>query len=188
MRRTRSRRSDTPGRPRRTAQRCVVARSQRINRGEGSGSECRNRVIYGPHRNNLLPPSGGGRYIGLDTEQDSSFEFALTGLPLSGIAPKRCIPFILTTPSESPDKKFCLHPDWFGGFDLGDAAIPHLPGFMLTGSRYWSWDMSFCPGSVLLKGVAHRVGSFRRQWRGQSRPVDVDHATRPRVDVKEKQS
>lgn len=69
------------------------------------GSDCRSRVIYGADRNNLLPPPGLDRYIGLDTEQDSSFEFVLMGVPLSGIAPKRCIPFILTTPSELPDKK-----------------------------------------------------------------------------------
>jgi hypothetical protein len=70
------------------------------------GADCRSRVIYGADRNNLLPPLGAARYIGLDTEQDSSFEFVLMGVPLSGIAPKRCNPFILTTPSGSPDKEF----------------------------------------------------------------------------------
>jgi hypothetical protein len=145
-------------------------------------SDCRSRVIYGADRNNLLPPLGLDRYIGLDTEQDSSFEFVLMGVPLSGIAPKRRIPFILTTPSESPDKKTCLNPEWFVGFDLDErgntcSRASWFPA-PLTQSK-----CEFCPGNFF-------EGSCAQSWvvplagpTGRCRPCNAS-----RTDVKEKQS
>ena len=57
-----------------------------IGRAPKARNEGRDSGIYRVDRNYLLPPLWPDRYIGLDTEQDYSFESALTGIELLGVA------------------------------------------------------------------------------------------------------
>lgn len=69
------------------------------------------------------------------------------GVPLGGIDPKRCTPFILTTPSESPNNKFAFVRNGFEEFDLGKRGYTRRPDLAVTGSVLGP-ECRFCLGAL----------------------------------------
>lgn len=67
-------------------------------------------------------------------------------MPLIGIDTKRRIPFILTRPSESPDKKFASIRTGSWVLTSANAAIPNYPDFWLL-APFPESNVSFALGA-----------------------------------------